>query len=120
MHLAVFQLQECSRWNVSHRLIHANSNTCLGGMTAALKSAAVFPPCSTEPRFRRKQSLLDSLVDDQVRSEAEHAAVALFIRAPTKTKGHEEEPGALQQSHLVIQIKVAETCKRTFYKDMSL
>lgn len=51
------------------------------------------------------------LVDDEVWGEAEHAAVALLVRPPAETEGHEEEPGALQQRHLVVQVQVTEACE---------
>lgn len=50
--------------------------------------------------------VLYSRVDDEIGGEAEHAAVTLLIGSPTKTEGHEEEPGALQQRHLVINVQV--------------
>lgn len=50
------------------------------------------------------------LVDDEVWCEAEHVAVALLVRSPSQAEGHEEEPGALQQSHLVVQVQVPKTC----------
>ena len=49
------------------------------------------------------------LVDDEVWGKAEHVAVALLVRSPAQTKGHEEKPGALQQGHLVIEVQVPET-----------
>lgn len=49
------------------------------------------------------------LVYDEVWREAQHVAVALLVRPPAKTERHEEEPGALQQSHLVVQVQVPET-----------
>lgn len=49
-----------------------------------------------------------ALVDDEVGGEAEHAAVTLLVRPPPETEGHEEEPRALQQRHLVIQVQVTE------------
>ena len=54
----------------------------------------------------------DVLVDDQVGGEAEHSSVTLLVGAPAQTEGHEEQPGALQQGHLVVQVKVPETCAR--------
>lgn len=44
------------------------------------------------------------LIDDQVWCEAQHVAIALLVRPPAQAEGHEEEPGALQQGHLVIQM----------------
>lgn len=49
------------------------------------------------------------LVDDEVWCKAKHVAVALLVRSPAQTERHEEEPGALQQSHLVVQMQVPET-----------
>lgn len=49
------------------------------------------------------------LVDDKVRRKAEHVAVALLVRSPAQAERHEEEPGALQQSHLVVQVQVPKT-----------
>ena len=48
------------------------------------------------------------LVDDEVGREAEHVAVALLIGSPTEAERHEEEPRALQQRHLVVQVEVTE------------
>lgn len=48
------------------------------------------------------------LVDDEIGGKAEHATITLLIGPPTKTEGHEKEPGALQQCHLVIQVQVTE------------
>lgn len=47
-------------------------------------------------------SEINSLVDDEVRGEAQHGAVALLVRPPAQAEGHEEEPGALEQRHLVV------------------
>lgn len=49
------------------------------------------------------------LIDYEVWCEAEHVAVALLIRPPAQTEGHEEEPGTLQQGHLIVQVQVPET-----------
>lgn len=49
------------------------------------------------------------LIDDEVWCEAEHVAVALLVRPPAQAERHEEEPGALQQGHLIIQVQVPET-----------
>lgn len=49
------------------------------------------------------------LVDDHVRRKAEHVAVALLVGPPAQAEAHEEEPGALQQGHLVVQVQVPET-----------
>lgn len=70
-------------------------------------------PLSTCGSGRGVRRPLYSLVHDQVRGEAQYGPVALLVRAPAEAKGHEEEPGALQQGHLVVQVKVAETWKRT-------
>lgn len=49
------------------------------------------------------------LVYDKVWCEAKHAAVTLLVRPPAQTKRHEEKPGVLQQSHLIVQVQVPET-----------
>ncbi len=49
------------------------------------------------------------LVNDKIWCKAEHVAVALLVGPPAQTKRHEEEPGALQQSHLVVQVQVPKT-----------
>lgn len=49
------------------------------------------------------------LVDDHVWREAQHVAVALLVRPPAQAETHEEEPRALQQGHLVVQVQVPET-----------
>lgn len=49
------------------------------------------------------------LVYDEVWCKAKHVAVTLLVRPPAQTKRHEEKPGALQQSHLIIQVQVPET-----------
>lgn len=51
---------------------------------------------------------MNSLVDDEVGGEAQHGAVALFVRPPAQAEGHEEEPGALKQRHLVVQMEAPE------------
>ena len=48
------------------------------------------------------------LVDDEVGCKAEHVAVALLIGSPAEAEGHDEEPRALQQRHLVVQVEVTE------------
>ena len=50
------------------------------------------------------------LVDDEVGREAEHVSAALLVGPPSQAEGHEEEPRALQQSHLVVQVQVPEAC----------
>lgn len=62
------------------------------------------------------------LVDHQVWGEAQHVAVTLLVRSPAQTKRHEEEPGGLEQSHLIVQVKVPETYrqKRRRHSFMSL
>lgn len=49
------------------------------------------------------------LVYDKVWCEAKHVAVTLLVRPPAQTKRHEEKPGVLQQSHLIVQVQVPET-----------
>lgn len=51
---------------------------------------------------------LGSLIDDEVWSETQHASITLLVGSPAQAEGHEEEPGALQQRHLVIQVQVSE------------
>lgn len=48
------------------------------------------------------------LVDDEVGGKAQHGAVALLVRTPAQAEGHEEEPRALEQCHLVVQVKAPE------------
>lgn len=52
---------------------------------------------------------VDVLVYNQVWCKAKHVAVTLLVRPPAQTERHEEEPGVLQQSHLIIQVQVPET-----------
>lgn len=52
---------------------------------------------------------LDLLIYDQVWCKAKHLAVTLLARPPAQTERHEEKPGALQQSHLIIQVQIPET-----------
>lgn len=56
-----------------------------------------------------QESGLYVLVYDQVWCKAKHVAVALLVRPPAQTKRHEEKPGVLQESHLIIQVQVPET-----------
>lgn len=50
------------------------------------------------------------LVYDQVGCKAKHVHVTLLVGPPAQTERHEEEPGVLQQSHLIIQVQVPESC----------
>lgn len=50
------------------------------------------------------------LIYDQVWGKAKHVPVTLLVRPPAQTERHEEEPGVLQQSHLIIQVQVPESC----------
>lgn len=49
-----------------------------------------------------------ALIYDEIWGKAEQSAVTLFIGPPTEAEGHQEEPGALQQCHLVIKVQVTE------------
>jgi len=51
---------------------------------------------------------VSSLIDDEIWSETQHASITLLVGSPAQAEGHEEEPGALQQCHLVIQVQVSE------------
>lgn len=51
---------------------------------------------------------MNSLVDDEVGGETQHGAVALLVRPPAQAEGHEEQPGALEQRHLVVQVEAPE------------
>lgn len=51
------------------------------------------------------------LIYDQVWRKAKHVPVTLLVRPPAQTERHEEEPGVLQQSHLIIQVQVPEPCR---------
>lgn len=48
------------------------------------------------------------LIDDEIWSETQHSSITLLVRSPAQTEGHEEEPRALQQRHLIIQVQISE------------
>lgn len=64
----------------------------------------------TPDRYTAQEGGLYVLIYDQVWCKAKHVPVTLLVRPPAQTERHEEEPGVLQQSHLIIQVQVPESC----------
>lgn len=48
------------------------------------------------------------LINHKIWCEAQHVSVTLLVGSPAEPEGHEEEPGTLQESHLIIKVKVSE------------
>lgn len=67
-----------------------------------------------------ERSEVNSLVDNEVGGEAQHGAVALLVRSPAQAEGHEEEPGALEQRHLVVQVEAPEAWEMEGTKSLLL